>query len=142
MRMVKGGKSGRILRMAFGNGFYLQSRRVEEKAKGLVGMTEEKPPWWSTGEGTLKLCVKCNQSFRDYTSKLKHTLCRSCWKISNDKSGFQNERLPEETKKKGRNYACRVCNGHGFAIDGDACDSCLGTGIGEIEGTSELELGR
>lgn len=111
--------------------------------------TEEKPPWWSTREGTLKICVKCNQSFKDYTSKLTHTLCRRCWKMAEQRAGFQNERLPKDVQKKGRNYQCDVCRGTGkMKIHEDCymteepCDDCLGTGMGEIEGTSELQLGR
>lgn len=110
-------------------------------------ITKEDSPWWATREGTLKLCVKCNQSFKDYTAKLRHTLCRSCWKKAESEAGFRAEKPIEDVRGGKRNFECRSCKGSGkdrlwedYVVD-EPCFDCGGTGIGEIEGTSELELG-
>jgi len=90
-------------------------------------------PIWATGEGIEKKCRLCSSDFRDYTKKQKHNVCLGCWKKQNFAQNTIIKKEPRQKEKSGREYACRLCNGMGFAIDGDGCDDCLGTGMGHIE---------
>lgn len=99
-----------------------------------MNQTDTHKPSWAFGEGTKKKCVKCQVEFLDYTSKQKHTVCRPCYLINQQKHGYVSCKVKPIYRKSEKELetVCTECDGVGCL----ACDN----GIAEIEPEQELSF--